>query len=263
MSLFDRLRPNWKHSDPAIRLEAVGRLDDQSALESIIEHDTDDEVRLAAIRALTNQAVIARVALSDESATARALAVARIEDRALLQRIASSDPDASVRAHARAKCAGTNSAGSYLRETLSRLQVAERKAGHVAEFCGTLDEVCLALSQDPRFFINGNLTPDEEDAGAARLRDTTQVAWATAALHSNRTIARFVAQTRQPAGETPAVAGLTRFFHIKVWRAAENQFDVLAEEKQFFSTHDAVAWSRASSGGSGSLPGEDRDAPSG
>ena len=249
MILFDRLRPKWKHSDPAIRLEAVRRLDDQNALESIVEHDPDADVRIAAIRALTNQTVIVRVALSDESATARELAVARIEDQALLLKIASSDPSATVRAHARAKCEDTNSAVSCLRETLAKLQVAERKSEHVAEFCGTLDEVCQVLSKDPRFFINGNLAHDEEDAGAARLRDTTQVAWAAAALHSNRAIARFVAHTRQPKGDTPAVSGLTRFFQIKVWRTAENQFDVFAEEKQFFATHDAVAWSRASSGG--------------
>jgi hypothetical protein len=249
MSFFDRLRPKWKHADPAIRLEAVRRLEDQRALESIVEHDPAAEVRIAAIRALTSQTVIARVALSDDSATAREVAVARIEDPALLLRIASSDQSATVRALARTKCADTNSAGSFLRETLTKLQVGESNPAHVADFCGTLDEVCQALSVDPRFHLNGNLNLDEEEAGAVQLRDTTRVAWTTGVRHSNRTAARFVAQTRQQAGDTSAVAGLTRFFHIKVWRTAENRFDVRAEEKQFFSTHDAVAWSRASGDG--------------
>jgi hypothetical protein len=260
MILFDLLRPKWSHSDPAIRLEAVRRLADQNALESIVEHDLDAAVRIAAIRALTNQAVIVRVALSDESATAREAAVARIEDQALLLKIASSDPSATVRAHARAKCEDPNSAISYLREILAKLQVAESRSEHLAEFCGTLEEVCQVVSKDPRFAINGNLTHDEEDAGAARLRDTTQVAWAAAVPNPSRVIARFVAHARQPKGDTPAVAGLTRFFQIKVWRTAENQFDVFAEEKQFSATHDAVAWSRASSGGLDIQPELSRDA---
>jgi hypothetical protein len=262
MILFDRLRPKWKHSDPAIRLEAVRRLDNQAALESIVEHDLDEKVRVAAIHALTNQTVIVRVAQSAESVTERESAVDRIEDRAVLLRIASLDPSATVRAHARAKCSDTNSAGSYLREVLAKLQVAERKAAQAAEFCGTLDEVCDALSQDPRFFINGDVTPDEKDLGTAQLRDTTQVAWTTPALHSNRVVARFVAQNRLPTGDASAISGPTRFFHVKVWRTEENRFDLLAEEKQLSATRDAVAWSRASSGGRDTRPAVNQESPS-
>jgi hypothetical protein len=249
MSLFDQLRPKWKHSDPAIRVEAVRRLDDQAVLESIVETDPDEKVRVAAIHGLTSQTAIARFAQSAESATVRESAVDRLEDRALLLRIGSLDPSATVRAHARAKCGGTGSASSHLREALAKLQVAERKAAQAAELCGTLDKVCEALSQDPRFFINGGFAPDAEDSGNVQLRDTTQVAWTTATLPSNPVVARFVAQNRQPAGHAAAVAGTTRFYHVKVWRTEEDRFEVLAEEKQFLATQDAVAWSRASSGG--------------
>ena len=254
MSLFDQLRPKWRHSDPAVRLEAVGRLDDQSALESIAEHDPDDKVRVAAIQALTNQSVIARLAVSAESALVRECAVGRTEDRALLLRMASSDPNAVVRAHARARCAGATSAGCHLREILSKLQVAERSAERVAEFCGTLDEVCSSLSHDPRFFINGDVTSDEEDSGAARLRDTTQAPWVTPVLHSNLMVARFVAQPRQPTGNGSSDFGPTRFFHVKVWCTADNRFDLQAEEKQFCAINDASAWSRASGGGPETYP---------
>ncbi len=260
MSLFDQLRPKWKHSDPAIRLEAVRRLDNQDALESIVEHDLDEKVRVAAIHALTSQAVIVRIAQSAESVTERESAVDRIEDRAVLLRIASLDSSATVRAHARAKCSDNNSAGSYLREVLAKLQVAERKAAQAAEFCGTLDEVCDALGQDPRFFINGDVTPDEEDLGTAQLRDTTQVAWTTPALHSNRVVARFVAQNRLPTGNASAISGTTRYFHVKVWRTEANRYDFLAEEKQLSATRDAMAWSRASSGGPDPQAAGDRDA---
>jgi hypothetical protein len=263
MSLFDRLRPKWRHSDPAIRLRAVEQLDDQSILESIVAHEPDDKVRAAAIHALTDKTVIARVALSADSPTMRVAAVERLEDRALLLRIATSDPDATVRARARAKCLDTNSVASYVRGILSKLQVAECKVEQAAEFCGTLDEVCHALSQDPRFFINGDVASDEEDAGTARLRDATRTPWAAASPHSNRVVVRLVAQTRQATGDAPAVSGLTRFFHVKVWRRAENRFELLAEEKQFLSIHDAVAWSRASSGTPNTQPAPDRDISSG
>ncbi len=263
MSLFDQLRPKWKHSDPAVRLEAVRGLEDQTALESIAACDPDEKVRVAAIHALTNQTAIGRIALSAESATVREFAVERVEDQALLLRIATSDPSATVRAHARSKCAGTHSARAHLRETLSKLQIVECRAEQTAEFCGTLDEVCQALSHDPRFFVNGDVGANDEAEGTARLRDTTRVAWAIAALQSDRVVARFVAQPRQSTSAAPAASGLTRFFHVKVWRIAENRFVLQAEEKRFRATHDALAWSRASSGDPDTRPAIDRDAPAG
>ena len=261
MSLFDRLRPKWKHSDPAVRLEAVGVLEDQNVLESLAEHDSEQNVRAAAIRALSSPVVIARLALSAELASVRELAVERMDDRSLLRKIASSDPSPTVRACARSRCSDTHSAGAYFREILSKLPVAERKAEQAAEFCGTLDEVCKALSHDPRFFVNGDVASDDE-SGTAQLRDTTRVAWATATSHSERKFARFVAEPRPPTDSESVASGPVYFFHVKVWRTAENQFDLRAEEKQFSSTNDAVAWSRASSGGQDARPVVDPDAPS-
>jgi hypothetical protein len=254
MSLFERLRAKWKHSDPLVRLEGIKDLRDQDTLESLVLNDPDDRVRAAAFAAITSQATVVHFAVSAESAAVRELAIARIEDRVLLQRIASSDPSPTVRARARAKCADSHSAGTYLRHILSKLEVAERSAAQVAEFCGTLDEVCNVLSQDPRFLVNGDVASESEDLGAAQVRDATQVAWATAAMPSSRAVARFVAQPRLPSGAT--APGTTRFFHIKVWRTAANRFDLLAEEKKLLATHDSVAWSKASSGGPGTQPAE-------
>ncbi len=59
MSLFDRLRPSWKHSDPAIRLAAGRQLGDQAVLEALVENDPSEEVRRAALHVVTNQDFLA------------------------------------------------------------------------------------------------------------------------------------------------------------------------------------------------------------
>lgn len=272
MSLFDRWQSKWKHADPAVRIAAVRAMHDQRQLGGIAADDPSEEVRLAAIGALTDQetlerlaaaggthavaacarvtapAALARLAQSAGLADVRRRAVEGVTERGLLLHLANADPDATVRALARARGVGVDQASTYLREMIAKLQVAERLAADAAEFRGTLDEVCRALTQDPRFFINGELAPAEED-GAASVADATQMAWTMPALPAGRVVARFIAQARTSPVRTSPEPGSIYFYHIKVWRTGEDRFDAVAVEKRMGATSDAGAWSQASGGG--------------
>src|SRR5262245_28123184 len=190
MSLFDRLRPAWRHADPAIRRDGVRKLTDQTQLESIVANDPSEDVRLAAVEALTDQAALARLALaggnlglaaagrltepglvakvvrSASSVAVRRCIVERASDPELLRKVAGFDSDAGVRALARAKNTDADPTSGFLKDALAKLQVAADNAGQAAEICGTLDEVSRALTHDQRFFINGGVAADDEDTGA-------------------------------------------------------------------------------------------------
>ena len=59
MGLLDKLKPQprWKHTDPAVRLEALRELDDQQELAALAETDPDAKVRRAAIARVTDPAI--------------------------------------------------------------------------------------------------------------------------------------------------------------------------------------------------------------
>lgn len=191
MSLFDWLRPRWKHADPAVRKDVVRGLVDPQLLADIATNDQSDDVRLAAVEAFNDQrcleqiagaggefalaafakvsdnSAIARLAQSAESVAVRQRAVERIDDVAVLRCIACADPNAAVRALARAKSPDDSIPRVHLCAVLARLRVTESKAEQVAEFCGTMSEICRALARDPRFFINGRVSADEGDVAGA------------------------------------------------------------------------------------------------
>ena len=272
MGLLDRLQKKWKHSDPAVRLEAVRALKDQELLEEIAANDTSDDVRSAAIEALNDQDGLERLAVADLPCAAaagakvidpaglvrlaqkaarpvvRQRAIERITDRKVLLRIAAVDPDATLRALARVRAGGSDPACNYLRGTISKLPVAMRGETAPAEFSGTLDEICQALTQDPRFFVNGEVV-EEESNGAASVADPTQAPWTIPNFPLARTTIRFLAQTRTPwLSDTPEAERIS-FYHVKVWRTGENRYDAVATNKQTAATSDPVAWSKASGSG--------------
>src|ERR1043166_983151 len=88
MNFFDRLRPKWKNSDPAIRRQGVLALDDQEVLERIVDSDPSEEVRLAAVERLTDQPTLARLARGTSSLAIPAMK--RLSDRTLIHTVAQS-----------------------------------------------------------------------------------------------------------------------------------------------------------------------------
>jgi hypothetical protein len=73
MGLLDKLKPHprWKHADPAVRLEAVRELEDQSELAILAELDSDARVRRSAAARISDPAVLGRIAASDADPEAR------------------------------------------------------------------------------------------------------------------------------------------------------------------------------------------------
>jgi hypothetical protein len=95
MSLLDRLRPAWRHADPAVRQDAVPRLTDQKAIEEIIANDPSAEVRLAAVEVATNQALLVRLALAGDALSLAA--AGRLTDPAAITQVARSTPSSCAR----------------------------------------------------------------------------------------------------------------------------------------------------------------------
>lgn len=45
MSLWDILRPKWKHPDPEVRKAAVEQIEEQSVLAKVVKKDSDADIR--------------------------------------------------------------------------------------------------------------------------------------------------------------------------------------------------------------------------
>lgn len=73
MSLFDFVKPNWKKSDPAIRLKAVDEVDDQDIIEGLAS-DVDVRVRTAAVKKVASLATLKRISQNDAEDSVKILA---------------------------------------------------------------------------------------------------------------------------------------------------------------------------------------------
>lgn len=272
MSFLDRLRPKWNHSDPVVRKQAVADLDDQAVLEKIVAEDSDESVRLAAVGRLTDQELLSEIAcgntslavaalrrLTDRrqivrtaqaaaSGDVRVLAVERIEDGAVLHRIAASDPDARVRQKARTRSPWPDPARDHIRRRLAGLPVGAPTAEFAEACSGTLDAVCGALIGDGRFSINGAV--EQHDEASVPVGDPTMAPFQNAPGLSPaaETFAQFLAFKRGAGGEPTAKGPATDYFQIKVWRTEPDFYRCCIQEKRLETTHNALVWSRSSSG---------------
>jgi hypothetical protein len=82
MDLIARLRPRWRHPDPAVRAAAVREMrpEEQDRLATIAGTDADQQVRRIAIRKLRDVALLERVAAAETDRGLRDLAVERIQE---------------------------------------------------------------------------------------------------------------------------------------------------------------------------------------
>ena len=94
MGLLDKLKPQprWKHTDPAVRLEAVKDVTDALDLIQLAESDPDGRVRRAAVARLDDAAVLGRIADRDPDPETRERAADRL--MLLASQVASDAPDA-------------------------------------------------------------------------------------------------------------------------------------------------------------------------
>ncbi len=269
MSFFDRLRPKWQHSDPAIRAQGVRALEDQTILARIAMDEQVEAVRVAAVeklndqrvlamlacgsasiapvamKRLTNRAHIHAAALSAERADVRHLAVDRIDDSVLLHRIATSDTDPWIRAKARDKRMGPDQKRDFIRSELSKLRLAQKKAQEAAELCGSLDDICSALTGNGPFRINGGVAAPELESSPTATTNQQEI-------HC----AQFLALKGEPTRTTTGAADSHIFYEIMVWRTENDTFAYRAEEKRLTVVQDAVRWGRVSNGPTGSTQNE-------
>src|SRR6185295_16692475 len=96
MGILDRLKPQprWKHSDPAVRLQAIAELGDSVELAALAEHDPDATVRRAAIAKIDDPVVLGRVTAAETQEGVRDAAADRLLELAL----GGSDRDAATAA---------------------------------------------------------------------------------------------------------------------------------------------------------------------
>jgi hypothetical protein len=137
MSLLDRLRPRWHHSDPQVRVAAVRELgrEEHQLLAAVAEHDEDARVRRAAIKKLADAAALLAVADRDPEEALRRLARERAV--ALLTDAAMSDGDVGACERALARLSDT--------KPLAAVAIgAAHPAVRSAALARVTDERCLA-----------------------------------------------------------------------------------------------------------------------
>ncbi len=222
MSLFDFIKPKWRHRDPAVRLAAVATLVDQSILARVAAEDASDEVRVAATRLLTAPEVLGWLVGTADSARVREAAVALVHDLPTLRRAAACDECAWVRGRARLRAKFSPSLRARLATELAGLAVAVATPA-TPDFTGTCDEVCTALLTDRRLCLNGQLAVENAPAPRA---------------------VEFLAAARSAAGDPIAESATADSYLVRVTRQGDDRFSVqvIAHRYEMASNAAALGW---------------------
>jgi len=144
MSLLDRLRPEWQHSDPEIRLAALRDLpkEEQGVFATVAREDPDPRARRLALKRLEDPGVLLEIAERDAEADLRTLAGTRAITR--LVAVATSDGAVDVCEAAAAKLGEAQDlvavATGAVHASVSRSALArvsdDRSLGEVARHAG-------------------------------------------------------------------------------------------------------------------------------
>lgn len=83
MGFLNFFRPDWQHSDPKVRKEAVSKLDvsNQAPIQSVAQNDADPEIRRLAIRKLDSVEILQGILNSDSDPDNKKEAEARLNER--------------------------------------------------------------------------------------------------------------------------------------------------------------------------------------
>ena len=248
--------PKWKHADPSIRLEAVGRLGEVAALVALAEADPIRDIRLAAVRRLTDldslvhlakgrsdiapealdritdQQRVLEIARGAESPDVRARAVARVDDLEAIQRISTQDTNPTVRRVARARLAGPNTVRRLLKTVLTKLAiVADGGTGSATRLQANLDGVCDALVGDSRFRIHGLMGQVAEHPGVVGAIAPPASSASVETVISGATVLELVGN-QNPDHTAGGAYRLTSYYHIQIHRTGEDAFEVLVQQRE-------------------------------
>jgi hypothetical protein len=157
MALFDMLKPQWRHSDPAVRKTAVAKLTSQAALAKVAKSDIDPELRELAAWRLTDQKALAAMARNDTNSQVREAAVWHLTDRTVLYELAKTESDANVRAAVGSRLAELDGPTLAEIEKLPGVRVSlfgfhsERTLRHAAYFIKRQSTVRVSLRKEKQY----------------------------------------------------------------------------------------------------------------
>jgi hypothetical protein len=135
MRILDRLKlqPRWKHSDPAVRLQAIPELVDPIELGVLAEGDPDAKVRRAAIAKVDDPVVLGRVLTSDADPGVQDVAADRLLGVALGASISEATTAAGLLSDVRrVSFIARSTAADAVREVALARLTDERALGGVA-----------------------------------------------------------------------------------------------------------------------------------
>jgi hypothetical protein len=205
-TLIDRFRgrPDWQHSDPTVRAEAVLRLpaSDHELILALAREDEDARVRRAAVKRIDEVALLVEIAGSDADAGVREEAAARVAHAAL---------HAHDEAAAQAAIAGLTDP----RQLASVAKGAQHAAAREAAIRALADPKVLASvvreAQDPRARLQALGRIEDAATLQALAQNLEQKALAVAAvdrLSDTAALAAVAAKARVPAAARRARARL-------------------------------------------------------
>ena len=240
-------------SDDRVREAAFGQLDDQSLLAHLAKGS--GEFNLRAVERLTAARYLIDVARHAIGPTVRAAAVAKIDDPSVLRHLGAFDEDATVRRCARRGRTVSDNTCEYLKDALAKLEIAERLADGVAEYGGSLDDVCGAIIADGRFAIHGVVAESGEAEAAAQLPSAPETIgpFSNARTGPRRGYLELLGGRGSRQGPADKLAQPV-FYRIKIWRLDTDAYRWTFEERRISMTKDIVAWSISSGGGKESSP---------
>lgn len=176
MGLLDLFRPNWLHSNPAIRLRALESVSDDKTLIRIAREDNDDDVRQAAIGKIDDGEVLARIAMTGPIAGAHRAALAKIDDQSAIARVVTSAMDLRVREAAVEKVTDqtflaslmTGASPSSIRVAAASVLTDQAQLARLAEDDPDASVRASAAAKLTDFTLQGKLASSDADA-AVRL----------------------------------------------------------------------------------------------
>ena len=144
MGLTDLFRPKYRHSDAAVRANAVRQMG-------------ADEAEL-----------VARIARDDRDTAVRRIAMDRIEDPAVLAELAAREPDPALRDHARSRASGLWAARALAAERSGAVEDALAGLARVGDQRALADVAARAVDATVREVALGKLTEARALADLAR-----------------------------------------------------------------------------------------------
>jgi len=256
MGILDKLRPQprWKHTDPAVRLDAIPQIDDPAIVAELATGDPDARVRRKALDRVDDVETIAAVAGRDADESVREAAVdalveiagnpateagiavravAAIADERKLAAIARTSPHAPARQDAIARVQDQKSLGAIARSAADE-SIAQTAAGRLSDPQLLLDVALNSTHKDVAMSAFERVVDEQADPGSAENRERLET---LAARSQQKAVARRAKAVLQAMTDAEAarkaaddehrrqLAGLVetveRLAHEDDWRAAE------------------------------------------